>query len=55
MGERERGRGGNKRKGKQFVALFVGTWVDQFGLDCGKAEAKKRQRSRGAATDMIIH
>lgn len=26
--------------------VFAGTWLGQFGLDCRKAEAKKRQREK---------
>lgn len=43
-------------KGRENNSLHcvVGTWAERFGLVYRKGKAKKRQRARGAATDMII-
>lgn len=51
---RREGRGGKWKEGKTIHCIvFVGTWVERFGLVYRKGKAKKRQRARGAATDMI--
>lgn len=48
-----RGRGREREGGKKWKEgetihriVFAGTWSDQFGLDCRKVEAKRRQRDK---------